>query len=478
MNFLHRAAFAALFTLCVVSTSNAKGVSPYLPLKLDNLIELEIERVVSISQMPALNKPYHIATVYHYLKKIEKSHPRLHNRVKNYIKRYKKQGGLTHRKVELSHSNDDNDQINNRGIAQDANLSSSFSGFYQLNEYIIANAGGALNKQSNFIPHQSYISVGYEYLQLDIGYREHWLSPLQESATIVSTNAEPALSVTISNVTPITDWKIKYELSVGRLEEMDGILFDGNKTKGRPGFLTMHASLQPFDWWTLGVNRSFVFGGGEREVNLSTIWKAIIDPVSGDNCGGQSDLQDCNKESGNQVASITSKFDFSLGDNFPLSIYAELAGEDTNDYKKYLLGNKAFSLGLFLPYLTDGTSLYIEHTKFEDLWYVHHLYDEGYRNNLNVIGHWWGDRKAIKDGSTGNSSTLRFNWDINSNFHLQTKLRTAQIHSSINYQYQRTKELELHLKQVYKDGFINYAINVGKDVNGDSFYKLSLGYNW
>jgi len=478
MKIFHYAAFAVSLTFCITTSVNAKGVSPYLPLKLDNLIELEIERVVSISQMPSLSKPYHIATVYQYLKKVEKSHPSLFGRVNNYIKRFKKQGGLTHRKVELAHSNDKSDQINNRGIAQDVNLSSSFSAFYQFNEYIIANAGGTLNKQSKFIPHQSYISLGYEYLQLDIGYREHWLSPMQESATIISTNAEPALSATISNVTPITDWNIKYELSVGRLEEMEGIEFDGVKSKGRPGFLTMHASLQPFDWWTLGVNRSFVFGGGERDINFSTVWKAIIDPVSGDNCGGESDLQDCNKESGNQVASITSKFDFSIGDNFPLSIYAEYAGEDTNDYKKYLLGNKAFSLGLFLPYLNEATSLYIEHTIFEDLWYVHHLYDEGYRNDLNVIGHWWGDRKSIKDGAMGNSSTLRFNWDISSNYHLQTKFRTAQIDSSIDYQYQRSKELELHLKQIYNDGFINYSVNFGKDINGESFYKLSLGYNW
>ena len=471
--------FTLFFVLLLSSNvSKAKGVSPYLPLKIDPLIELQIERLASITQMPALIKPYHIVTVADYLEKIQHSHPTLYTRINNYIKRFKKQGGITHRKIELSYSDNKQSQTNNRGIALDNNLSSSISGFYQLNKYIIANAGGTFIDKGKFIPHQSYFSMGYEYLQLDVGYREHWLSPMQESSTLTSTNAKPILSATISNVTPITDWNINYEFSVGRLEEMEGILFGETKSKGKPGFLTMHASIQPFDWWTLGVNRTFVFGGGERKVNASTLWKAIIDPVSGDNCGGQSDLQDCDQESGNQVASVTSKFDFSVGNNFPISVYAEFAGEDTNDFKPYLLGNKAFSLGVFLPYLNDDTALYLEHTIFEDLWYVHHLYDEGYRNDLSVIGHWWGDIKAINDGATGNSSTVRINVDLFKRFHLMAKLKTAKVQSSPQFSYQRHNEIALLLSQVYHDGFINYSFSLGSDVNGDDFMKLAVGYNW
>ena len=45
------------------------GVSPYLPLKLNPVFELEVERLVSLTGYPALKKPYHIATMVDYLDK-------------------------------------------------------------------------------------------------------------------------------------------------------------------------------------------------------------------------------------------------------------------------------------------------------------------------------------------------------------------------------------------------------------------------
>ena len=83
--------FITLFLLFNIKLANADGVSPYLPLKTDPLIELEIERLASISRMPILSKPFHIVTVVSYLNKIKDSHPQLYNRIFAYIKRYKKQ---------------------------------------------------------------------------------------------------------------------------------------------------------------------------------------------------------------------------------------------------------------------------------------------------------------------------------------------------------------------------------------------------
>ena len=36
-----------------------------------------------------------------------------------------------------------------------------------------------------------------------------------------------------------------------------------------------------------GGVRTFMFAGGDRVVDLGTVWKAIIDPINGDNCGGE-----------------------------------------------------------------------------------------------------------------------------------------------------------------------------------------------
>jgi hypothetical protein len=457
--------------------ANANGVSPYLPLKSDPLIELQIERLASITQMPILSKPYHIVTVVKYLEKIKTSHPMLYSRLNNYIKRYKQQMALTHFSSEIGHSNKKNTSIdNNRGIDKNSVTQAKISAFYQMNKYVIANIGGAFVDRDKLIPYNTYLSFGYEYLQFDLGYREHWLSPLQESALALSTNAQPAPSITLSNVKPITSWNVKYEMSLGILEEMNGIHFDDSTSSGQPGFLTMHLSFQPFDWWTIGGVRTFMFAGGERKLDLSTVWKAIIDPISGDNCGGESELQDCDLESGNQIASITSKFDFSFN-NYPISILLEYAGEDAKDYE-YSLGNIARTFGIFLPFITEETSFYAEYTQFHQRWYVHHLYDEGYRNDNTVMGHWWGNNKALDDISSGNAATIRFNWDIQDNYHLQLKLKSAYIDPSLNYQYKRTNDFEMKLKQVYKKGFLNYSINLGKDINNDSYYRVSFGYNW
>lgn len=467
----------SLICCFLLNQANANGVSPYLPLNTDPLIELQIERLASITQMPILSKPYHIVTVVKYLEQVRTSHPTLYNRLNSYIKRYKQQSAITHFSTKISHSNKEVGSLNNnRGIAADSNFQSSIAGFHQFNKYAIANVGGALVDKAKIIPYNTYLSFGYEYLQVDLGYREHWLSPLQESALALSTNAQPTASITMSNVKPITNWNVKYEMSLGMLEEMEGIHFDDTTSSGKPGFLTMQLSLQPFDWWTIGGVRTFMFAGGNRSIDLSTIGKAIIDPISGDNCGGESSLQDCDLESGNQIASITSKFDFSIY-NFPISILLEYAGEDAKDYK-YSLGNIGRSYGVFIPYITESTSFYAEFTEFHERWYVHHLYDEGYRNDKIVMGHWWGNNKALSDISAGNASTVRFNWDVNNSYHLQFKFRSAFIEPSERFQYQRTSDLEIKLKQVYQQGFLNYSINIGKDIENESYYRIAFGYNW
>ncbi|MFT5298125.1 MAG: hypothetical protein ACI9YH_004172 [Colwellia sp.] len=471
--------FITLFLFFNIKLANAGGVSPYLPLKTDPLIELEIERLASISHMPILSKPYHIVTIVNYLNKIKDSHPQLYNRVFAYIKRYKKQSAITNLSTTLSTSNNKNLTIvNNRGIALDDTTQASASGFYQFNQYAIANIGGTIVNGEKAIPHNSYFSFGYEYAQFDIGYREHWLSPLQESSSLLSTNAKPALSITMSNIKPITSWNAKYEFSLGQLEEMDGISYNGSKSSGKPLLMTMHLSVQPFTWWTIGANRTFEFGGGARSTGLSDIWKAIIDPVNSDNCGsGLTDCENSDEEVGNQIASLTNKFDLSF-QGLPFTLYVEYAGEDTKGHNNTQLGNIGETYGLFVPYVNKDLSLYVEHSKFQNAWYVHHIYEEGYRNDTIVMGHWWGNNQELKDGSPASSSLIRLNWDFSPNYHLQTILRTAAIDSSEENKYSRYKELELTLNQIYKTGFINYSLMAGHDIYGKSFYRATIGYSW
>jgi len=463
----------------------ASGNSHYLPLKTDPLIELELEKLATIAKMPILTKPYHAATISTYLKKIALSHPALHRRISHYLNRYKNEMGLTQLNFEVSASNDDNKVLpNSRGQTTTSNASVNFAGHWSILNNLNLSVGGTYYNGDNdkFVPHNTYLSYTHEYFQIDLGYKEHWFSPFQESAMLLSTQAKPIARFSLSSPTPLTNWMIEYDISYGKLEEMDGIRLGDERFSGRPGFLAMHLSFQPFEWWTLGANRTLVFGGGPRKIDVSQIWQAIIDPVSGDNCGGQSSLQNCEDEAGNQQASISSKFDVNWGT--PLTINVELAGEDTNDFKPYKLGNKAYNVGVFLPQVTEKSSVLFEYQLIENGWYTHHIYQEGYRNDLNSIGHWWGDEKLLSDPIGAKILTLRYNLEINSDFHFDAKLTTVENLNvgeeapSDESIYQRGYELTLGLNDISDSKIWRYEIYAGKTVLDERFARISVSYRW
>ncbi|MDP2562536.1 capsule assembly Wzi family protein [Psychrobium sp. 1_MG-2023] len=458
------------------------GVSPYLPLKLNATFELEVERLVSLTGYPALKKPYHIATMVQYLDQVKESHPQLHARINRYIKRYKKPHGITHLETELRVSSSTEKTLpNSRGRSTDSSYYAEFSGFWQPSKYFIANIGGGYDKNEKFLPFGNYLSFGVEEFQVDVGYREHWLSPLQDSSMLLSTQALPMLGVTFSNVTPLTDWDIMYELGFGELAEVDGIMFDGEATTGKPGFLTMHLSSKFTDWWTFSASRTMQFGGGGRgKVGLSDIWDAIIDPVNSDNCGGNTDLQDCNEELGNQQAALASRFDLSWQNN-PYSIIVEIAGEDTNDYKAYKLGNKTYTLGLFLPYLSERESLNITAQYAEDRWYTHHLYNQGYSNEGHKMGHWWGDEKISDDTIGAKILGFKYTRDLDIGGRLSAEYNTIENVNSEDVSpntYERGHYLQLDYHWQYSGQFLGLHLYAGKDVNGESFSSLAVSRQW
>jgi hypothetical protein len=465
--------------ICLTSlSSQANGVSPYLPLKTDPLFELELEKLATITKLPILTRPYHAATIYKYLSKVKDSHPVLYQRLNAYIKRYKKAKAITHFSAQYTHSFKNNVLLaNQRGRSLDDSFRITTSSFWQADEHVIFNGGGTFYN-GEIVPNNSYISVGWDVFQIDIGYREHWLSPTQEAALLLSTQAKPALNLTISNPTLLTDWNIKYELSLGILEQQEGIQFgrDSDIVTGKPNLLSMHLSLQPFNWWTVGFNRTFMFGG-DKSVSVKDVWNAFIDPLSSDNCGGESDLVDCAQEFGNQQASLSNKFDLDPFD-FPLSIYYEYAGEDTKDFSNYQLGNIAQNYGIFLPYLTDSLSLNVEYSKFHTAWYVHHIYQEGYANDKVKMGHWWGNFKAANSSAAGTAASIRVDWQTPVIEHITLLYRTATVDSTSVASYQRSHEIELKFKKTLKSAFINLAINLGEDTQGEKFLSTSVSYIW
>ncbi len=470
---------AGLFTS---SFNLMAGVSPYLPLKQNPVFELEVERLVAITKAPTLKKPYHVVTILNQLEKVKDTHPQLYERINRYIKRYKNNYNITHAKAEVRVSNSTDKTLQNaRGYSTDSNVYADFSAFWQPSQHFGVSVGGGYANKESYLNFGNYFYFGGEYLQIDVGYREHWLSPLQESSQLISTQAKPMLGMTLSNVKPITDFNIMYELGFGKLEEVDGIVFEDTTSTGQPGFLTMHGSIQPFDWWTLSVNRTMQFSGGDRgNVNFKDIWQAIIDPVSSDNCGGQSSLVDCNQEFGNQQASIVNQFNVSLWDKH-YQISFEVAGEDTNDYSNYKLGNKAYSLSVFIPYLSETESLNITAQLIEDAWYTHHLYRHGYSNDGHKMGHWWGDEKGANDNIGANIFGIAYTKDLTKGSRIGVKYNTIEnkySESTAANNYERGHYVQVDYNWTYQSMLLGIQLYTGKDVDGEFFSSLAFSTTW
>lgn len=463
-------------TLLSGSAFAAKGISPYLPLNISPEIESQIEKVMALTDGAPLTKPYKASELHHRAEQIKQRHPLLYQRVSSYLDRYKQSAGKTHLSAELAASNDNQHALpNQRNVKSDATYKLSASGFYQPSPYLIINTGAVKAQSADVIHTSTYLGFGYEYLQVEVGYREHWFSPMQDSAMLVSTHAKASPSITLSNATPITDWNIRYEVFYSRLEEVEGIRLGNELFPGKPSHAGVHLSFTPLDFWTLGFNRTLQFGGGKREVSISDVFKALFDPAGKDNVAG-ADANDPNYEFGNQQASITSKFNFHLGT--PVSLYMEFGGEDTLGEKNYKLGNQTYSAGLFLPALSDSLSVRYEYSHWSTAWYVHHLYQQGYTNDGQVMGHWGGGERLFNQDTPASAHAFNINWQLSGNQLIDGTFRVIQNEDKAIVNYSNGYQLNLRYSHATQSGFWGAEVYWGQDVFGQKFSRLSAFYRW
>lgn len=461
-----------LVPLCIHSA----GLSPYLPLKLSPEIEAHIERLMSVSAAVPLTKPYKASEVNARNQAIKDQYPELYQRINNYLKRYKVERGLTHGSASLSLTNRNKKALpNQRNIKHDSNYQLSLGGLSYIGPYVYVASGMAYAQGEGVIHHNTHISLGYEYAQIELGYREHWFSPFQDSAMLVSTHAKSSPSLTISNASPITSWNIRYELFYSQLEETQGIVLGKEVFTGRPKLAGLHLSLTPFDYWTLGASRTFQFGGGKREVTFSDVLKAFFDPAGKDNVGDVN-TDDPNFEFGNQQAAISSKFNFELG--MPISLYFEYAGEDTVSESNFQLGNVSKSVGIHLPFITNNLSARYEYSDWTNAWYVHHLYRMGYSNSGQIMGHWGAGERAFGNDTPATTHAINLNWQLAANQLIDVNVRIVQNTDKSQFNYSDGYELNSTYSYATDKGFWGLELNAGKDVFQQRFYRLSAFYRW
>jgi hypothetical protein len=446
------------------NAAQGKGVSPYLPLNQSPEIERQIEKLLLLADKPVMTRPIAAATVWEALPEVCDREPILCRQVNAYLATYMRTAAITHASLAGAGASGARTALPNRhGMSTESAFEASAMAYWQPSDYLLLTAG-VLTHEDETAPTGTTVSVGYEYAQLDIGYRDHWFSPMTDSARLVSTHAETMPSVTLSNYTPLTRWGFRYEVFAARMSASDRIAFDGRLTSGNPSLTGLHLSIEPAAGWSIGVNRLVQFGGGERSTSFGDFLDAVLRPSKFDNLGTDQDF-------GNQLSSITSRF-LSQGD-VPFAVYFEYAAEDTSYSDDYRLGNVGLSAGVHFPTLWQDFELTAEISEWQNGWYVHPIYQDGLRNEDSVIGHWGGDWRQLADGVGGKSLMAQLAWLPAFGGLLETTYRALENASYTAPDYERAHALEVLYSRPWNELYVGGELHLGRDVFGKSFSHVS-----
>lgn len=466
----------ALFLLgCLFASSlaSAGGVSPYLPMQMAPETERQVERLMVMADMALLIKPFRASDVQRALERACGTPSAVCRDVSSYLDRFKQDAGLTHAGASISDAEVNDSPVflpNQRGMTTDSNYQVSTRAYWQPSDYLIVNVG-ALAYEDEFIP-MAYLTFGVDLAQVDVGWREYWYSPFQDSSMLFSTNAQASPSVAVSNSRPMTSWGFRYEVFVMKLEETDGILYEGERSSGSPYLSGIHLEIEPLAGWSLGLSRIFQFGGDGRDSSLSTILRSFFDPSS-DN---STTPEGSDNEGGNQLASITSRFNFT--GRIPFSVYMEYAGEDTSANSSFRLGNAAISLGLFFPLVTENIDLTYEFSEWQNGWYVNTIYANGYTNEGSVIGHWAGNEREFGDEVGATVHTLMVNWDVGARSLVQATYRTVENEDYSSVDYVRGHQLQLRYSYQLSAFTTGLDLYFGRTTLDDDFVNAGAFLRW
>jgi hypothetical protein len=461
--------------LCLLAdVAVARGVSPYFPLNLDPVTERQIERVLILADKPILTRPIAVAAVLDALPQACRRDAALCQEVKRYVSGYMRTWGVTEARLEGTTSSGSSSRPvpNAYGLPSSSEWNASARGFWQPSDYVLLSAG-AVAYQGDVLPDGSMLSLGFERMQIDIGYRPHWFSPLTDSSMLIGTEAATIPSVTVSNYTPLTRFGLQYEAFVGALSTSDTISFEDKDFSGRPRLAGVHIGMEPAVGWALGANRLLQYGGGPRPGSFTDLLHAFFNPSRFDNVNSS---LTSDQQFGNQLASFTSSFVFP--GRIPFSVYFEYAGEDTSDSKNYLLGNSALSAGIHFPRLWGRFDLTYEGSEWQNTWYVNGVYGDGLSNKGRVIGHWGGDLRRFGDGVGAQSHMLRVGYEPGFGGLVEVRLSTLANESYSAVAYERAYDGTLRYTRPLGAFSVGAEVFAGRDVFGESFSRIGAFFSY
>jgi hypothetical protein len=447
--------------------AGARGVTPYLPLHTSPEIERQIERVMILADKPMLRRPIAAAAVLDALPKACERDAQLCESVQRYLRAYMQTFGVTSLSIAGGGgSTNAVAQPNRHGMLSDSGHEISIGTYWQPGDHFLVTAG-AISYKGDTTPTGTVVSLGSERAQIDVGYRDHWFSPMADSAMVIGTEAPTMPSVTISNYAPLTRLGLQYELFVAKMSESDRIVFQGRYTSGRPLLAGVHFSIEPFPGWSIGVSRVLQYGGGDRAHSASDLLKAFIDPSS-DNTGT---LSDPAAEFGNQVAGFSTEY-LTQG-KVPYAVYFEYAGEDTSTTSNVRLGNVALSAGLRFPQIARRFALTFEISEWQNAWYEHHIYQDGLRNDGRVIGQWGADWRAPGDEVGARTVMARVGWAPRFGGEAEVTYRALDNQDYGLVSYRRGYMVDVRYSRPWRNFLVGGELTSGRDTFGEDFARAT-----
>jgi len=459
------------------------GVTPYLPLNLDPDVEVAIERVLILGDEPVMARPIPAARVLDALPKACEADRPLCERVRGYLERYMHGAGIEFFSLSAAAPiGSSNITLPNlHGTPAQSPYEVSGAAYIQPNPYLLLDVGGE-GHQGRATPTGTMLSLGFDFAQLDLGWRDHWWSPMTDSSMLISTEAPTMPGITLSNYRPLTRLGIDYEVFAARMSESSRIeLTTGGLTRGFPNMGGTRVSIEPLSGWALSAQRVLVWGGGAAgPVPLSQLANAFFNPAKAQSNGFGTGT----KVVGKQEASFTSRLIFPS--RHPFSVYFEYAGNDTNGGRNYLLGKAAVSAGIDFPRLGPFDLTY-EITSFSPTWYVHPAssvqtgYLDGIVNYGDSIGHWFGDQRvlatptSLADQAGGQSNMLRLGWTPSFGGYVQLQLRALANEAQTvfaTFPYRNEYLGSLSYSYPWRGFAVGAEVDAGRDVFGNHYVRI------
>ena len=463
---------AAFALLASGNIAQAGGATAYLPINLEPEMERQIERVLILADEPILKRPFAVALVELALPRACEVDKLLCEKVRKYLERYSRDYALTHASITGAYTHGRTDSVvpNQHGLPVDSHDELSIQAYVQPNDYVLASAG-AISYTGRTVPTGSMLSLGGSWAQLDIGYRDHWLSPMTDSSALMSTEAPSTPSVTLSNYEPLTRLGIQYEFFLTRLTSQP-ILYQGVEAEGTPRLFGVQASIEPFSGWSLGANRMLEYGGGDGLPSSARFLLRDFFKPSG-----------LSQNQGNQQASYVSRF--IVPAKTPFAVYFQYAGEDNSDGGSYLLGNPSTSAGIDFPRIQRHFDATYEISEWSNIWYVHNIFLGGMSVDGLVLGNWGADQRNIGDGVGARSQMLRVGWLPPFGGYLEERVRTlanqtyyggdnrTYVPNPPAFPYHRYYDFDIRYSRPWDGLTVGGEVFGGRDVDGSKFTRLS-----